>query len=163
MTDPYYRMFPREWDDLTSCLSLREEAGLLQLCNAAFIAGGKLIDEAETDRALAARCRVSPRRWQAIKARLFDTGLIEIIDGQLQPGAILGPRGRRPISAEERAAVEAECGGACVYCGTTEGPFEIDHVIPVARGGRHHRRNFALACQPCNRRKGAKTPEEWLQ
>jgi len=48
----------------------------------------------------------------------------------------------------------------CAYCG---GPFptEVDHVMPVARGGTSERSNLAAACQPCNREKLDFTPEEW--
>jgi len=48
----------------------------------------------------------------------------------------------------------------CAYCG---GPFptEVDHVLPVARGGTSERSNLAAACLPCNREKLDSTPEEW--
>lgn len=42
----------------------------------------------------------------------------------------------------------------CRYCMTIVGPFEIDHVIPVAQGGETALFNLVTACQDCNRRKG---------
>lgn len=42
----------------------------------------------------------------------------------------------------------------CVYCGRPAG--EVDHVIPVARGGTNTTHNLVAACRACNRRKGAK-------
>lgn len=51
----------------------------------------------------------------------------------------------------------------CAYCGSDAGPFEIDHIQPWSRGGTHERANLALSCRPCNRSKGAKLPEEWMQ
>ncbi len=31
--------------------------------------------------------------------------------------------------------------------------FSIEHIVPVARGGRHDLSNLALSCQGCNNRK----------
>jgi len=41
----------------------------------------------------------------------------------------------------------------CRYCGVRGGRLEIDHVIPISRGGSNHEDNLATACMPCNRRK----------
>lgn len=49
----------------------------------------------------------------------------------------------------------------CAYCGATE-HIEIDHVVPLSRGGTHTPENLAPACGSCNRSKGAKLLEEWL-
>ena len=47
----------------------------------------------------------------------------------------------------------------CVYCGS---PAEhLDHVIPIARGGKHSIGNLAPACAFCNMSKGAKLVSEW--
>lgn len=47
----------------------------------------------------------------------------------------------------------------CHYCGGKAG--ELDHVIPISRGGVHCLENVVPACRSCNARKGARTPEEW--
>lgn len=53
--------------------------------------------------------------------------------------------------------------GLCYYCAASlENEYEIDHVIPLSKGGTNWLDNLALACQPCNRSKGAKT-EGWGQ
>jgi hypothetical protein len=64
--------------------------------------------------------------------------------------------------ASIKQAVAERDGWICAYCGDISGPFEIDHVIPYSRGGENHPNNLCVACKPCNRSKGAKTPEEWL-
>jgi len=52
----------------------------------------------------------------------------------------------------------------CCYC---KQPFtdtatpSLDHKLPVKHGGAHALQNLAIACLPCNQRKGAKTPEQW--
>ena len=50
----------------------------------------------------------------------------------------------------------------CVYCGTKKGPFEIDHVMPIARGGTNKESNLVCSCRNCNRSKKDRTPEEWF-
>jgi 5-methylcytosine-specific restriction endonuclease McrA len=48
--------------------------------------------------------------------------------------------------------------GVCGICGEDVDPtfFDIDHVIPLARGGEHSYRNVQVAHRRCNARKGAR-------
>lgn len=68
------------------------------------------------------------------------------------------PRG---IKASVRARVWERDGQRCTYCGSVEGPFHLDHVHPVSRGGGSDFDNLTVACSPCNLSKGAKTVREW--
>jgi 5-methylcytosine-specific restriction endonuclease McrA len=54
--------------------------------------------------------------------------------------------------------------GVCAYCGKSFAPRELtmDHVVPLARGGRSVRGNVAPACKECNNRKKYLTPAEQL-
>jgi hypothetical protein len=49
-------------------------------------------------------------------------------------------------------------GAACEYCllpeEADESPFQIDHILAKAHGGRSSADNLALACFACNNRKG---------
>jgi len=67
-------------------------------------------------------------------------------------------RTRRPAipTATRRKVLSA----ACAYCGYPY-PTEVDHVMPVSRGGTDEPSNLAPACEPCNREKLDSTPEEW--
>lgn len=47
------------------------------------------------------------------------------------------------------------------HCGDERGPFECDHVYPLARGGDSSEGNLTTACSPCNRSKRDMTVEEW--
>lgn len=49
--------------------------------------------------------------------------------------------------------------GRCAYCGRRNAST-MDHVLPRCRGGRAEWLNAVAACQPCNARKGSRTPEE---
>jgi 5-methylcytosine-specific restriction endonuclease McrA len=53
-------------------------------------------------------------------------------------------------------------GGLCHYCGKRFSASELtmDHVVPVARGGRSVKGNVVPACVACNRSKSFLTPAE---
>jgi 5-methylcytosine-specific restriction endonuclease McrA len=50
----------------------------------------------------------------------------------------------------------------CAYCGT-KGFIEIDHVVPISRGGTHSEGNLLPSCITCNRSKGDRTITEWTK
>lgn len=69
--------------------------------------------------------------------------------------------GTRPaLRAETEAMIATLLTLPCSYCGTT-GKVEIDHIIPLSRGGLHEPGNLAAACKSCNSSKGAKLLSEW--
>jgi 5-methylcytosine-specific restriction endonuclease McrA len=53
--------------------------------------------------------------------------------------------------------------GICHYCEGRFPPDELtmDHVVPLARGGRSSRGNLVPACKECNNRKKYLLPMEW--
>ncbi len=51
----------------------------------------------------------------------------------------------------------------CAYCDRDDLPLEREHKIPVSRGGGYTAENIVPACLSCNRRKGAKTYDEFLE
>jgi 5-methylcytosine-specific restriction endonuclease McrA len=54
--------------------------------------------------------------------------------------------------------------GCCAYCEQQpEGTLEMDHIIPLTKGGRHAIGNIAPACRDCNMRKGNKYLVVWLR
>ena len=54
--------------------------------------------------------------------------------------------------------------GVCHYCGKRVGAANLtmDHVIPVARGGKSTRGNCVPCCKDCNNKKKAYTPAEQI-
>ena len=50
----------------------------------------------------------------------------------------------------------------CAYCGATKVPFQVDHIRSRAKHGSNRVSNLALACEPCNRAKGAQDIHEFL-
>lgn len=61
------------------------------------------------------------------------------------------------VSQKERLRLY---GSPCFYCGSNE-QIQIDHVIPIARGGRHSIGNLVAACAKCNNFKRARFIMEW--
>lgn len=55
--------------------------------------------------------------------------------------------------------------GVCHYCGRRVPPQELtlDHVVPLARGGRSSKNNCVPACKACNTKKRDLLPMEWQE
>lgn len=55
--------------------------------------------------------------------------------------------------------------GVCHYCGESFPPKELtlDHIVPVARGGRSTKGNCVPACKVCNNQKRSLLPIEWQE
>jgi hypothetical protein len=65
---------------------------------------------------------------------------------------------RTRISEEVRRQVRLQADERCGYCLSSQkyvfGPLEIDHIVPIARGGTDDEENLWLACRMCNGFKG---------
>jgi len=81
---------------------------------------------------------------------------------------------RKAVSKGLRFEIFKRDGFTCQYCG--ERPpdvvLEIDHIMPVSKGGDNDKMNLVAACYACNRGKGAKLLDkpqrpdadlEWLE
>lgn len=60
-----------------------------------------------------------------------------------------------------RRNVFARDGHRCQYCGDVKPARElnVDHVVPVCKGGPSTWENVVCCCVPCNRRKGSRLPD----
>lgn len=54
-------------------------------------------------------------------------------------------------------------GRKCFYCGKTANKFEVEHMIPKARGGSNRIDNLTLSCHECNQKKGTLTAKEFIK
>jgi len=70
-------------------------------------------------------------------------------------------RPRHNVRECDRADVLASA--ECRYCGDLIGPFEVDHIVPLSRGGTNDRINLACACVSCNTQKANHQLHEWIQ
>lgn len=54
--------------------------------------------------------------------------------------------------------------GLCACCGQKLGDdYEMDHIVPLIRGGSNTDENIQLLTATCNRRKGPKDPIQYMQ
>jgi 5-methylcytosine-specific restriction endonuclease McrA len=92
---------------------------------------------------------------------LVANGLWVVTDGGWR---VVVPEPERTTRGSVRqfiARLRAFWGHACVYCGAAPRQLEVEHIVPIARGGTDLLSNLTLACQPCNRRKATKTAAEF--
>lgn len=86
----------------------------------------------------------------------FDLALLqnpELTGVEYQRGELFG--------WEIRSYLLEKFGRRCVYCHRSNVPFEIDHLIPLSRGGSNRVSNLVLSCHNCNLAKGDKTAAGW--
>lgn len=98
-------------------------------------------------------CPISSISMELVK---FDTQLLrnpEIEGIEYQQGTLHG--------YEVREYLFEKFNRTCVYCNVQQVRFEIDHIVPKSRGGTNSVTNLALACSPCNLKKGARTALEF--
>lgn len=68
------------------------------------------------------------------------------------------------IKPEDIAMLMTKQKRKCACCKTNiKQLFHVDHIKPLARGGRHEKENIQLLCPPCNLSKGAKDPIDFMQ
>lgn len=118
------------------------------------------------DDQLARLAGVSKGSWKSMKESVM--ALFVERDGKNYPFpdyiAVSIGSTRPTVPASVRAAVMRRDDWTCVYCGARSGPFDLDHIIPLARGGHPYSEdNLACACVACNRSKGSLTPAEWTE
>jgi 5-methylcytosine-specific restriction endonuclease McrA len=51
---------------------------------------------------------------------------------------------------------------SCAYCGAS-GDLEVEHVVPISKGGEHHLGNIVPACHRCNSSKLSKDAWSWYK
>lgn len=70
---------------------------------------------------------------------------------------------RRRLTPKERQAVYNLTGGKCAYCGEpiAFADMQVDHVIPLRKGGADALDNMLPACRSCNHYKGSLTVEQF--
>ena len=87
---------------------------------------------------------------------LFIADLVIYLMVRVQGGGQrVKPTLRRPFEPGQKEALFRRQEGLCMYCGAERDirEFQIDHMVPVVRGGPHEMANFQLLCGPCNNRK----------
>ncbi len=58
------------------------------------------------------------------------------------------------VSLKLKTEVAERAKSCCEYCRSQEAfspdPFFVDHIVPIAKAGKHESSNLAFSCQGCN-------------
>ena len=103
-------------------------------------------------------CRLVPVSGLAQELVRFDTQKMqnpEISGTEYQQGELAG--------YELKEYLLEKFSRRCVYCGKSNVPLNVEHIVPKARGGSNRVSNLAVACIECNQKKGAKPVEDFLK
>lgn len=65
----------------------------------------------------------------------------------------------RYVSAQEKERILRRDSHKCVACGSTD-HLEIDHILPISKGGKSEWNNLQTLCRKCNRMKRFKLPAQ---
>lgn len=72
--------------------------------------------------------------------------------------ATKNPKEARAMKRQIDLIMNQPC--SCYWCGTKLRYGTVDHIIPLAKGGKHIASNICAACYDCNAKKSDRTPEE---
>lgn len=75
--------------------------------------------------------------------------------------ARLAKAGGDGLSRTQWKKIKEDQNNKCYYCGKHPKRFEIEHVVPISKGGIHDITNIVAACKSCNRRKGTMSLEDF--
>lgn len=72
---------------------------------------------------------------------------------------------RKKFSQSERETIYNRSEGRCGICGrfVPYGEFTVDHIVPLAKGGKNDLDNLQCACKSCNQLKGSMDYETFTQ
>jgi 5-methylcytosine-specific restriction endonuclease McrA len=82
--------------------------------------------------------------------------------GYRSPGNVLRVSSARQVRADCKSLLLKQR-GCCAACGGDEGPWHLDHVMPLCLGGADDLENLQVLCAPCNLRKGRKDPIDFAR
>ncbi|QSN60469.1 HNH endonuclease [Caballeronia sp. M1242] len=100
-------------------------------------------------------------RYSAKDVRQFEDEEFLKSESQLRTTRSYGSRQPQREWSATRDRIFKRDAYTCLYCGTTEGPLEVDHIIARSLGGSHEDSNLATSCRTCNRAKAAMSIKEW--
>lgn len=102
------------------------------------------------------RYAAARRRWVARNIEKVNKSKLISIERRRAVKALVSS----DLTVAEWGNIVEVYGHRCAYCGARFDNLQIEHVIPISRGGGHTASNVVPACQKCNLKKSYRTPEE---
>lgn len=113
------------------------------------------------------------------KSREYYASNTEIVISKMKIYRISNPEYSK-INNNKRRALKAKSGGThtasdirklfklqkmkCACCkANIKNRYHVDHVIPLSKGGSNGKENIQILCAPCNLKKSAKHPIDFMQ
>lgn len=123
-----------------------------------------------TQTSLEARASAKRRYWGPRREQELERSRLKLrVWKQQHPELVWLQRQRRrakegaiDLTVEQWHFVLKKYGNRCAYCGV-KGLMTIDHVVPVAKGGKTTVQNVVPACRRCNSAKGVGVPRVSLR
>ena len=103
------------------------------------------------------RKKVSHREWRRSQA-----GRLRLREYRARRRAAMAGVVVEPVPNGFEQTLLTRQMGRCAACRCELVEYHRDHIMPLALGGHHKPSNLQLLCPSCNRRKGAKHPEEFM-
>ena len=105
-------------------------------------------------------CAANPDRKTAASRKYYSENKASYIsNARKRRHSLIGTFNQKEIDAIY-AAQHGNCAG-CAKPFTASRKYEMDHVMPVSKGGLNTADSIQLLCKPCNRRKFTMLPDQW--
>jgi 5-methylcytosine-specific restriction endonuclease McrA len=105
-------------------------------------------------RRLSRLCNIMALSQELVRFDLQKLDQPEIAGVQYQQGTLQG--------YEIREYLLEKWQRSCAYCDTQGVPLQVEHILCRAKGGTDRISNLALACEPCNLKKGTQDIRDFL-
>ncbi len=105
-------------------------------------------------RRLTRLCTITALSQELVRFDLQKLDQPEIVGVAYQQGTLQG--------YEVREYLLEQWQRTCAYCGVQGVPLQVEHILARAKGGTDRIANLALACEPCNLKKGTQDVRDFL-
>lgn len=102
------------------------------------------------------------KEWVKERAKQYSKNNPQVAQAARQRRRARSRNAEGTHSAQDIVQMIAEQNNTCKYCGICfdESPYQIDHIVPLSKGGSNWPDNLQLLCKRCNSKKRAKLPEQ---
>lgn len=116
-----------------------------------------------TEEEKAERNRAGVRRWaQEHPDRIRSKNRARRHQETAASKGIEGKFSAADIDEQIKAQTDKKGRLRCWWCAEViTGEYDLDHALPLARGGTNAASNIVISCKRCNNQKATKTPAEW--